>query len=85
MQQRFPFIDTISNKLAEFLKDSPAKDLEANLKAGLSGLLGKLDLVTREEFDVQAEVLQRTKAQLQALEARLAEMEGRANASHIQD
>jgi hypothetical protein len=85
MQQRFPFIDTISNKLAEFLKDSPAKDLEANLKAGLSGLLSKLDLVTREEFDVQAEVLQRTKAQLQALEARLAEMEGRANASHIQD
>jgi BMFP domain-containing protein YqiC len=85
MQQRFPFIDTISNKLAEFLKDSPAKDLEANLKAGLSGLLGKLDLVTREEFDVQAEVLQRTKAQLQALEARLAEMESRANARHIQD
>jgi hypothetical protein len=85
MQQKFAFIDTISNKLAEFLKDSPAKDMEANLKAGLSGLLGKLDLVTREEFDVQAEVLQRTKAQLQALEARLAEMESRVSASHIQD
>ena len=85
MQQKFAFIDTISNKLAEFLKDSPAKDMEANLKAGLSGLLVKLDLVTREEFDVQAEVLQRTKAQLQALEARLAEMESRVSASHIQD
>jgi ubiquinone biosynthesis accessory factor UbiK len=85
MQQKLPFLDTISNKLAELLKDSPVKDLESNLKAGLSGLLGKLDLVTREEFDVQAEVLRRTKARLQALEDRLAAMESRANASHIQD
>lgn len=85
MQHKLPFLDTISHKLAEFLKDSPAKNLEANLKAGLSGLLGKLDLVTREEFDVQAEVLQRTKAQLQVLEARLAELESQSKSSHIQD
>lgn len=85
MQPKLPFIDSLSHKLAELLKDSPARDLEANLKAGLSGLLGKLDLVTREEFDVQAEVLQRTKAQLATLETRLTELENRARSPHSQD
>lgn len=86
MQQKPPFIEMLSHRLAEFLKDSPAKDLEANLKAGLNGLLGKLDLVTREEFDVQAEVLRRTRAQLTLLEARLNELESHTtNSIHIQD
>ncbi|MGA7178351.1 MAG: accessory factor UbiK family protein [Thiobacillaceae bacterium] len=85
MQPKLPFIDTISHKLAELLKNSPAKDLEANLKAGLTSMLGKLDLVSREEFDVQAEVLQRTKAQLQVLEARLGELETQSKSRHSQD
>jgi hypothetical protein len=85
MQQKQAFLDSLSHKLADLLKDSPAKDLEANLKAGLSGFLSKLDLVTREEFDVQAEVLQRTKTELSVLESRLAELEKRFSPSPTQD
>jgi len=54
---------------------SPAKDIEKNLKAVLAGGLAKLDLVTREEFDVQAQVLAQTREQLQALEQRLTKLE----------
>jgi BMFP domain-containing protein YqiC len=53
------------------------RDLEQNFKGVLSGGLAKLDLVTREEFDVQAAVLKRTRAKLAALEKRLAELEGK--------
>jgi len=59
----------------EVLKQSPAKDIEKNLKAGLTSMLGKLDMVSREEFDVQTEVLARTREMLAQLEARLAELE----------
>jgi ubiquinone biosynthesis accessory factor UbiK len=62
-------------KVSEVIAMSPARDLEKNLKASLSAWLGKLDLVTREEFDVQTEVLARTRIQLQELEARLARLE----------
>lgn len=85
MQQKPSFVETLSHRLAELIKDSPAKDLEANLKAGLGGLLSRLDLVTRDEFDVQAEVLQRTKNQMTLLEARLAEVEKRFDSSSAQD
>lgn len=85
MQQRSPFLDTLSHKLAELLKDSPAGDLETNLKAGLSGLLSRLDLVTKEEFEVQAELLRRTKTQMSVLEVRLGELEKRFNPSLTQD
>jgi BMFP domain-containing protein YqiC len=52
--------------------------MEANLRAGVTAMLGKLDIVSREEFDVQAEVLARTREKLNALEARLDEMERQA-------
>lgn len=56
------------------------RDFEKNAKATLQGALGGLDLVTREEFDVQAAVLGRTRAKLDALEARVAALElGTAN------
>jgi magnesium chelatase family protein len=54
---------------------TPAGEVEKNLRAALAGLFAKLDLVTREEFDVQREVLARTREKLQALEARVAELE----------
>jgi ubiquinone biosynthesis accessory factor UbiK len=63
-------------KVSEVLAMSPARDMEKNLKAGLSAWLSKLDLVTREEFDVQAQVLARTREKLQELEVRLARLEG---------
>ena len=69
------FLNDLSDKLGEILKQSPAKDIESNLKAGVTAMLGTLDMVSREEFDVQTEVLARTRAQLEALEARLAELE----------
>ncbi|KAB2308693.1 accessory factor UbiK family protein [Betaproteobacteria bacterium SCN2] len=70
-------LDQLAQKLGEVFKQSPARDLEQNLKAGLSGWLARLDLVTREEFDVQAEVLARTREKLAQLDARLQELEAR--------
>jgi BMFP domain-containing protein YqiC len=57
------------------MQQSPAADLEKNLKALMSQGFAKLDLLTREEFDVQTEVLARTRAKLEQLEARVAELE----------
>ena len=51
------------------------QDLEANFRAVLRGALGKLDLVTRDEFDAQTKVLERTRAKVEALQARLTELE----------
>ena len=70
-------LDDIDRKLKEVLARGPAADLEKNLRALLASGLSRLDLVTREEFDVQREVLARTRAKLQELEAKLAELEGR--------
>lgn len=67
--------DDISARVSEVLAKSPAKDIEKNLRAMLSGAFSRLDLVTREEFDVQAKVLARTREKLVALEARVAELE----------
>lgn len=75
---KFPnpaFINDLASKLGEVMKQSPAKDIEQNLRAGVTSMLGKLDMVSREEFDVQAEVLARTRAKLEQLEARLTELE----------
>jgi ubiquinone biosynthesis accessory factor UbiK len=65
----------VAGKVSEILANSPARDVEKNLKASLAAWLSKLDLVTREEFDVQSQVLARTRATLQQLEARLARLE----------
>jgi len=62
-------------KLEELFARSPAKDIEKNMRALLSAFLNRLDLVTREEFDVQAEVLRRTREQLAELEAKVSLME----------
>ena len=67
--------DDIDRKLKEVLARGPAADLEKNLRALLASGFSRLDLVTREEFDVQREVLARTRAKLEELEAKLAELE----------
>jgi BMFP domain-containing protein YqiC len=67
--------DDISARISDVLAKSPAKDIEKNLRGMLSGAFSRLDLVTREEFDVQAKVLARTREKLVALEARVAELE----------
>jgi BMFP domain-containing protein YqiC len=70
-------LDDISARVSALLANTPAADVEKNMRALLSGLFGRLDLVTREEFDVQREVLARTREKLGQLEARVAELEAR--------
>lgn len=68
-------LEEIGAKLSALLANSPVKDIEKNAKAVMSGMFAKLDLVTREEFDVQAQVLARTRAKLKELEARVDALE----------
>ena len=69
------FFDDISARVSEVLAKSPAKDIEKNLRGMLSSAFSRLDLVTREEFDVQAKVLARTREKLVTIEARVSELE----------
>jgi ubiquinone biosynthesis accessory factor UbiK len=71
-------IDDLARRLASSVPEGLSavrRDLEANFKAVLQSGLSKLDLVTRQEFDVQAGVLRRTREKLEALEGRLAALE----------
>jgi ubiquinone biosynthesis accessory factor UbiK len=71
-------LDDLARRLAEAVPESVrsfGRDLEGNFKAVLQAQLSKLDLVSRQEFDVQAALLARTQAMLTALEARLKELE----------
>jgi BMFP domain-containing protein YqiC len=68
-------LSDINERMREVFANSPAADLEKNVKAMLGSLFARLDLVTREEFDVQRQVLLRTREQLTRLEAQLAAME----------
>ena len=65
----------IDRRVRELLEKSPAADLEKNLRALLASFFARLDLVTREEFDVQRQVLLRTREKLAQLEAQVAELE----------
>jgi BMFP domain-containing protein YqiC len=72
-------IDDLARRLAGSVPESVLalrRDLEQNFKGVLQSQLAKLDLVTREEFDVQAAVLKRTREKLAALEQRIAALEG---------
>ena len=62
-------------RMEQLLARTPAKDVEKNMRALLTAFLNRLELVTREEFDVQTEVLQRTREQLAQLEAKVAVLE----------
>jgi len=76
--------DDIAARIAKAFENSPAKDLEKNIKAMLSSGLARLDLVPRAEFEVQAQVLLRTREKLEALERRLTELEAKTTASDQQ-
>jgi len=68
-------LSEISNKIREIVKDSPLPDIEKNIDALLKGMFTKMELVTREEFDIQTEVLKRTRQKLEELEKKLSEIE----------
>ena len=70
-------IEEMGNKFSELLKNSPAADLEKNIKAGMQGMFSRMDLVTREEFDAQAHLLESAQKRIQDLEARIARLESR--------
>ena len=53
------------------------EDLEKNLRAATQSVFAKLDLVTREEFDVQRKLLERSRAKIDALEQQVAELEAK--------
>jgi BMFP domain-containing protein YqiC len=69
------FTDELGAKVREILNNSPARDIETNMRAMLASMFARLDLVTRHEFDIQTELLARTREKLVALEARLAELD----------
>lgn len=71
-------LDEVGSKISELIAQSPAKDIEKNVRAMLASTFSRLDLVTREEFDVQQEVLLRTREKLGQLETRLNELEAAA-------
>ena len=70
--------DELSERLDAAFRDSPAADLEKNLRALLLAWFDRLDLVVREDFEVQKKLLQRAQAKLDELEKRIAELEARA-------
>jgi ubiquinone biosynthesis accessory factor UbiK len=77
-------IDELARRLLERVPPalrSMQQDLDSNFRAVLREGLSKLDLVTRDEFDAQTRVLERTRARLEELEARLASLEGAGSAA----
>ena len=75
-------LDDISRRMSDNLPrgiQNLQDDLQRNLRSGLESALGRLNLVTREEFEVQQAVLQRTREKLKVLEARVAALEANAN------
>lgn len=70
-------LDEISTRISALIAASPAKDIEKNARALLSSAFAKLDLVTREEFDLQVAMLARTREKLGALETRVAALEAK--------
>jgi hypothetical protein len=73
---RFGFLDDLQARVLALLQQTPAADMQKNLKALLTQQFARMDLVTRDEFDTQAQVLARTREKLERLEHRLAQLEG---------
>lgn len=71
------FFNDLQGKINQAIESSPVKDIEKNVKSMMTQGFSKLDLVTREEFDIQAQVLAKTRAKLDALELRMTELETR--------
>jgi BMFP domain-containing protein YqiC len=70
-------LDELGDRIQEALRDSPAQDLEKNLRALLAAWFDRLDLVLREDFEVQKKLLERAQAKLAELEARIAGLEAK--------
>lgn len=71
-------IDELGERIASAMRESPAQDLDKNLRALLGAFFDRYDLVLREDFEVQKKLLERAQAQLESLESRLLELERRS-------
>ena len=69
--------EELGDRINEALRNSPAQDIEKNLRALLAAWFDRLDLVLREDFEVQKKLLERAQARLAELEARVRDLEGR--------
>jgi BMFP domain-containing protein YqiC len=69
------FFDELARRVSALVAATPAKDVEKNLRALLTASLGRMDLVTREEFDLEREALKRARTKLAELDAKVAELE----------
>jgi len=70
-------LDDLARRIGRVIESSPARDIEKNIKTLLQSGLQRLDWVAREEFEIQAQVLRRSREKLDALEARVLELEAR--------
>jgi len=73
------FFDDLSERINEALRNSPAADIDKNVRALLADWFGRMDLVMRQDFEVQKKLLEQALARLATLEGRVAELERRAN------
>ncbi|HEX4583831.1 MAG TPA: accessory factor UbiK family protein [Burkholderiaceae bacterium] len=79
--QTSAFLDDLQQRLAALFASTPAADIQKNLKALLMQQFARMELVTQEEFELQRQVLARTREKLEALEARVAQLEARGPSS----
>ncbi|HBT32948.1 MAG TPA: hypothetical protein DEB15_08945 [Pusillimonas sp.] len=75
MTKRSDWMEDLQKNMSDLIKNSPAADIERNVRAMMTQTFSRLDLVTREEFDTQAAVLERALVRLGELEARVRELE----------
>tara|TARA_B100000482_G_scaffold189244_1_gene170395 strand:+ start:7359 stop:7595 length:237 start_codon:yes stop_codon:yes gene_type:complete len=68
-------IQNLSNKVKTLVKNSPISDIEDNINALLKSTFTNMDLINREEYDVQIEVLKKTRAKVEALETKIKDIE----------
>lgn len=75
-----PWLEAFQKNVSELIARSPASDVDRNVRAFMSQALGKLDLVTREEFDIQSDLLRQAVAKAQAMEQQILALEQRVTA-----
>ena len=79
-----PSLEELSRRIEQAFRDSPVQDFGKNLRSMLAGWLDRMDVVLREDFEVQRKLLERAQARLAELEARVAELESRASGKRPQ-
>jgi BMFP domain-containing protein YqiC len=77
MQKMQTIANDMQNKVGDAIRQSPAKDMEKNVRSLMTQGFQKLDLVTREEFDLQTQVLAKTRTKLEELEAKVSALENK--------